>query len=165
MFLTVLLKVHCDFGELDHKMTENRYHILSASDINTEPYLCKECCQESVIKINYCLGILPSGGGKAFHSPNLCISFLSCEKLRQSTVFGNSVLSCFRPALYSKLFQSYCIVKALFPYFSEVSLNCLYFGSQFLLHFKKKNWWRTNRFALIILQNLWLKMPARLYFL
>lgn len=137
------LKVHCDFWELDHKMAENRYHILSAH--STEPYLGKERCQEFVIKINYCLGSLPSGGGKAFHSPNLCISFLSCEKLMQSTVFSNSVFSCFRPALYSKLFQSCYVVKAFSPYFSEASLNCLYFGSQFLLHFKKKIFWMKNK--------------------
>jgi len=31
----MLLKVHCDCWELNHKMTENRHHILSASDISS----------------------------------------------------------------------------------------------------------------------------------
>lgn len=112
MFLTMLLKVHCDFWELDHEMTENRYHIQTS--VATEPSLGKECCQESVIKINYCLCSLPSGGGKVFHSLNLCISFLSGEKLRQSTVFSNSPASVL--FYFQRYFQRY-VVKAFCPTF------------------------------------------------
>lgn len=31
----MLLKVHWEHWELDHKMTENRHHILSAADISS----------------------------------------------------------------------------------------------------------------------------------
>lgn len=96
----MLLKVHCDCWELDHKITENRHVFFQVqTSVAAEPFLGKEYCQQSVIKINYCLGSLPSGGGKTFL--NLCISVLSSEELSQSTVFSDS--HCFHRILFSQL--------------------------------------------------------------